>query len=188
MSERRTTFCPKCGCDSESNEVCDGCGVIFEKYRARLNEREAAEYTGSGSPFAAAYGAAPPMELWKKAAIAGVVVFGLLAFAMNRLNPAGNRASGDMVHDGRPMVVEFWAPWCGPCKYFTPIFERVTDSFGDKIKVARFNTDENQSLASEYQVSGIPCVLLFDKEGKLKGRVSGAVPDAALKAAIDEIL
>jgi len=63
--------------------------------------------------------------------------------------------------DGK-VLVDFWAPWCGPCQMLGPIIEEVSNEFGDNAKVVKVNVDENQDLASQYQVSSIPAVFIFE--------------------------
>ncbi|NQU17870.1 MAG: thioredoxin [Candidatus Saganbacteria bacterium] len=79
-----------------------------------------------------------------------------------------------------PVVVDFWAPWCGPCKMMAPSFEAAAEKLGDKIKFLKMNTDENQSSPTQYQISGIPCLIVF-KDGKEVDRIVGMVPAAALE-------
>ncbi len=74
---------------------------------------------------------------------------------------------------GKPSVVDFWAPWCGPCKALTPILEEVAAELGDAAMVFKVNVDENQEVAQQYSVRAIPTLLFFDKEGKMVDQVVG---------------
>jgi thioredoxin 1 len=78
--------------------------------------------------------------------------------------------SGDI-----PVLVDFYADWCGPCKMLGPILKQVKEELGDTIKIVKIDVDKNQSIASKYQVRGVPTMLLF-KDGKQLWRQSGVLP------------
>ncbi len=82
-----------------------------------------------------------------------------------------------------PVLVDFWAPWCGPCRMVGPIVEQLSHEYTGRIAVAKVNTDENQGIAGKLQIQGIPTLILF-KEGKPVERITGAVPKAQLDEAI----
>jgi len=86
-----------------------------------------------------------------------------------------------------PVIVDFWAPWCGPCKMVAPILEKIAKEYDGKIIVAKVNTDENQEYAGRYGVQGIPTMLFF-VDGKVLHRQVGAVPENVLKDTIDQFL
>ena len=93
----------------------------------------------------------------------------------------------EILNSDLPALVDFWAPWCGPCHMISPMVEELAKDFGDKIKVAKMNVDENQSTPSKYGIRGIPTVILF-KGGKLADQVVGAVPKAKLTAMVEKNL
>lgn len=86
-----------------------------------------------------------------------------------------------------PVLVDFWAPWCAPCRQLAPILERAEASWGDSIKVVKVNVDENQDLASRFGIMGIPTMVLF-KGGKEIGRMTGVRPEDRLKAEVARLL
>lgn len=86
-----------------------------------------------------------------------------------------------------PVIVDFWAPWCGPCKMVAPILEKVAKEYEGKLVVAKVNTDENQEWAGRYGVQGIP-TMLFVADGKVLHRQVGAVPEGILRDALTQFL
>ncbi len=86
-----------------------------------------------------------------------------------------------------PVIVDFWAPWCGPCRQIAPSLEKIANEYDGKVVVAKVNTDEDPRWAQEYEVTGIP-TMLFVAEGKVVYRQVGAVPFGYLKKIVDEFL
>jgi thioredoxin 1 len=84
-----------------------------------------------------------------------------------------------------PVVVDFWAEWCGPCKMIGPALEELSAEYEGKIKIAKVNVDENPGLPAQFGVRGIPALFMF-KDGAVVSNRSGAAPKAALKGWIDE--
>lgn len=86
-----------------------------------------------------------------------------------------------------PVIVDFWAPWCGPCKMVAPILEKLAKEMAGKLVVAKVNTDENQQWASQYGVQGIP-TMLFVSGGKIVHRQTGALPETMLRDVVSQFL
>ena len=79
-----------------------------------------------------------------------------------------------------PVVVDFWAEWCGPCRMIAPALDAISAEMGDKVKIVKVNVDENPKIASNYGIMSIPTLMIF-KDGQLVDRKTGAAPQAALK-------
>lgn len=86
-----------------------------------------------------------------------------------------------------PVLVDFWAPWCGPCKMVEPILDKFAAEYAGKLLVTRVNTDEYSKWATEYEVQGIPTIL-FVRSGKVLHRQVGAVPEIYLREMVDTML
>jgi thioredoxin 1 len=87
----------------------------------------------------------------------------------------------------KPVLVDFWAPWCGPCRMLSPIVEKVSKDMGDRVRFLKMNTDENPSTAGQYGISGIPALLLY-KGGEVVDRIVGFVPEQQVRQFLDKHL
>ncbi|MCP4118995.1 MAG: thioredoxin [Desulfobacteraceae bacterium] len=89
----------------------------------------------------------------------------------------------DVLGSDKPVVVDFWAPWCGPCRAITPIIEELEATYGDKIKFVKVNVDENPLTPSKYGIKAIP-TLIFFKDGEIADQITGMVAKAKLEETI----
>ena len=93
----------------------------------------------------------------------------------------------DVLKADAPVLVDYWAEWCGPCKMIAPILDDVSRDYGDRLQVAKMNVDENQQVPAQFGIRGIPTLMLF-KGGELVATKVGALPKAQLTAFIDSHL
>lgn len=84
-------------------------------------------------------------------------------------------------------VVDFWAPWCGPCRKLGPVLDEIASDFQDKVKIVKVNTDDNFKTAKEYQISGLPSLLIF-KNGEAKEVLVGLMPKSSIVSNIEKHL
>ena len=103
---------------------------------------------------------------------------------MGKITEVGdNNFEAEVLKSTVPVLVDFWAPWCGPCKAIAPMVEEIAGEYEGKLKVGKVNVDENNALAAKYGIMSIP-TLKFFKKGKLVGELIGAAPKATLEAEI----
>jgi thioredoxin 1 len=93
----------------------------------------------------------------------------------------------EVIKSAIPVVVDFWAPWCGPCRMIAPVTEKLSEEYANKIKFCKLNVDENPEMSQKYRVMSIPLLLLF-KDGQQVDGILGAVPESIIQPKIKALL
>jgi thioredoxin 1 len=107
---------------------------------------------------------------------------------MSAAAPVTDSTFKELVLDSEvPVLVDFWAPWCGPCRMVAPVVDEIAEQYVDKIKVVKLNTDENPNIASQYGIRSIPTLMIF-KGGQRVDMVVGAVPKTTLANTLEKYL
>lgn len=98
-----------------------------------------------------------------------------------------NTFDAEVIKAERPVLVDFWAPWCGPCKAVSPVVEEIAQDYGGRLKVAKVNVDDNPSTAANYGIRSIPTLMLF-KDGSRQDTLVGMAPKERLEDFVKKVL
>jgi thioredoxin len=98
-----------------------------------------------------------------------------------------NNFQAEVIESEVPVLVDFWAPWCGPCRMVAPVVEEIAEERGDQLKVVKLNIDENQNTAVQFNVLSIPTLIVF-RNGEVAKTVVGAYPKRKLEAELEPVL
>lgn len=143
-------------------------------------------------------GACPLTANWKRGAIYGAVlglVFHLASGggfsryeAPKHVKPIAEADfDAEVMQAGKPVVVDFYAPWCGPCKILSPRLDKLAGEFGDRIKFVAVNVDQAPALAAKFNVQGIPALRFIGKDGKVADTSVGLISEQALRAKLEAL-
>jgi thioredoxin 1 len=106
---------------------------------------------------------------------------------MSTVSTTDSDFAADVLQSGKPVLVDFWAEWCGPCKAIAPTLEKIAAELGDRVTVAKLNIDDNPGTPSTYGVRGIPTLMLF-KDGEVAATKIGALPPHKLTEWVEDAL
>ena len=93
----------------------------------------------------------------------------------------------EVINSDKPVLVDFWAPWCGPCKALAPVIDEISTDFADKVKVGKVNVDDNPEISMKFGIRSIPTLIVF-KDGEVLDQIIGAVPKSEIEKALEKVV
>lgn len=94
----------------------------------------------------------------------------------------------EIIASGKPVVIDFWATWCGPCMGMAPVIDKLAEEYADRVVIGKYNVDEEGDLSMEYRIMSLPTLLFFKDGKKTDIRLAGSQTEATLRARIEELL